>query len=147
MKSWAKQTGFTIVELLIVIVVIAILAAISIVVYSGIQNRSKTNSGSALASSIVKKIEVYRTINGQYPTYPQLVNNYALGSTTTGTGGAEAKLESANLVVNAGLGISSARDGKTVQYNDCETSHPNRSVVYWNYQTNSPVGYRTFETC
>ena len=40
MKPWAKQTGFTIVELLIVIVVIAILAAITIVAYNGIQNRS-----------------------------------------------------------------------------------------------------------
>ena len=35
----AKQ-GFTIVELLIVIVVIAILAAITIVAYTGIQNRA-----------------------------------------------------------------------------------------------------------
>jgi prepilin-type N-terminal cleavage/methylation domain-containing protein len=35
-----KHYGFTIVELLIVIVVIAILAAISIVAYTGIQNRA-----------------------------------------------------------------------------------------------------------
>lgn len=36
----ARRGGFTIVELLIVIVVIGILAAISIVAYNGIQNRS-----------------------------------------------------------------------------------------------------------
>lgn len=43
MKSvWQrKQTGFTIVELLIVIVVIAILAAITIVAYNGIQQQAK----------------------------------------------------------------------------------------------------------
>ncbi|MCA9336117.1 prepilin-type N-terminal cleavage/methylation domain-containing protein, partial [Candidatus Saccharibacteria bacterium] len=43
MKTWAKnkKTGFTIVELLIVIVVIAILAAITIVAYNGIQQRSR----------------------------------------------------------------------------------------------------------
>ena len=34
---WAKQAGFTIVELLIVIVVIAILAAITIVAYNNVQ--------------------------------------------------------------------------------------------------------------
>jgi general secretion pathway protein G len=42
---WAKQkqqSGFTIVELLIVIVVIGILAAITIVAYNGVQNRAKT---------------------------------------------------------------------------------------------------------
>jgi|GEM_PF-2201772 len=42
MKKWAqKQTGFTIVELLIVIVVIAILAAITIVSYNGITSKAK----------------------------------------------------------------------------------------------------------
>lgn len=41
---WArKQTGFTIVELLIVIVVIAILAAISVVAYTGISDKAKTS--------------------------------------------------------------------------------------------------------
>ena len=43
------QTGFTIVELLIVIVVIAILAAISIVAYNGIQERAK---GATIASDV-----------------------------------------------------------------------------------------------
>lgn len=36
-KQKHRQVGFTIVELLIVIVIIAILAAISIVAYNGIQ--------------------------------------------------------------------------------------------------------------
>jgi len=39
-----KQSGFTIVELLIVVVVIAILAAITIVAYNGIQNRAKSSA-------------------------------------------------------------------------------------------------------
>lgn len=42
MKAWArKQKGFTIVELLIVIVVIAILAAITVAAFNGIQDRSR----------------------------------------------------------------------------------------------------------
>ncbi len=58
-KTIKTERGFTIVELLIVIVVIAILAAITIVAYNGIQSRAKASSAEALASSIAKKAEVY----------------------------------------------------------------------------------------
>ena len=53
------KNGFTIVELLIVIVIIAILAAITIVAYNGVQSRGKAASAAALASNIAKKAELY----------------------------------------------------------------------------------------
>ena len=46
MSSMRKNVGFTIVELLIVIVVIGILAAITIVAYNGIQDRAKSSNSS-----------------------------------------------------------------------------------------------------
>ena len=60
-NSMRKDRGFTIVELLIVIVVIAILAAITIVAYNGIQSRAKTSSAQSAASNVVKKAEIYNT--------------------------------------------------------------------------------------
>ncbi len=68
MKTWARQTGFTIVELLIVIVVIAVLAAISIVAYNGIQTRARDNIRYADAKVIMKALELYKADNGTYPT-------------------------------------------------------------------------------
>ena len=62
-----KAHGFTIVELLIVIVVIAILAAISIAAYTNIQQRAKNTAIINAASQSLKMIEAYIAANGDYP--------------------------------------------------------------------------------
>lgn len=63
-----QQTGFTIVELLIVIVIIGILAAITIVAYSGIQQRAKVASLSSNLTSVANQLKIDQTLNGSYPT-------------------------------------------------------------------------------
>ena len=60
--QWArKQTGFTIVELLIVVVVIAILAAITIVSYNGITERSRMSVAQSFAGQIQRGPEAIDT--------------------------------------------------------------------------------------
>lgn len=66
-KGITRDRGFTIVELLIVIVVIAILAAISIVAYNGIQNRTNDSTVQADLRNFAGKIMEYQAINGAYP--------------------------------------------------------------------------------
>lgn len=61
------KSGFTIVELLIVIVVIAILAAITIVAYNGIQARARDNIRYSDVKAIMKSLEFYKIDNGRYP--------------------------------------------------------------------------------
>lgn len=63
-----KQAGFTIVELLIVVVVIAVLAAISIVAYTGIQNRAHDATVQSELRSIGQSLSVYQFDVGSYPT-------------------------------------------------------------------------------
>lgn len=62
------QRGFTIVELLIVIVVIGILAAIVVVAFNGIQNQAKTNAMKSGLSQYSKSIAAYYAKNDRYPT-------------------------------------------------------------------------------
>ena len=64
------KRGFTIVELLIVIVVIAILAAISIVAYNGIQQRAREVQLSSDVNAIKKSMELYKADKGEYPRCP-----------------------------------------------------------------------------
>ena len=60
-------SGFTIVELLIVIVVIGILAAITVVAYNGIQIRARDNIRKSDIAVLVKAIELFRTDYGEAP--------------------------------------------------------------------------------
>lgn len=62
--SRGQRYGFTIVELLIVVVVIAILAAITIVSYNGITTRANNTSTIAQANHLYKLVEAYRIQNG-----------------------------------------------------------------------------------
>ncbi len=62
-----KHRGFTIVELLIVIVVIAVLAAITVVAYNGIQQRARTTGVQSDLSSLSKKLKLYYAANDAYP--------------------------------------------------------------------------------
>lgn len=63
-----KRNGFTIVELLIVIVVIGILASITVVAYNGIQNRAKDVQNKSDAVSLGKIAETRYVADGSYPT-------------------------------------------------------------------------------
>ena len=62
-----RERGFTIVELLIVIVVIGILAAITIVSYNGIQKRARTVTATAAVDQWEKILRAEITENGELP--------------------------------------------------------------------------------
>ncbi len=62
-----KNRGFTIVELLIVIVVIGILASITVVAYRGVQTRSRNVTRTSEASQAAKLLTAYKSTNDSYP--------------------------------------------------------------------------------
>ena len=107
-----REHGFTIVELLIVVVIIAILAAITIVAYNGIQNRAKASAAQSLANSIGKKAEAYNATESKYPTS---ATGFGNGDNSAGNP-AEAKLDNQAQVTG-----TAPTDEKTVMYKQCTT--------------------------
>ena len=82
-----KQRGFTIVELLIVIVVIAILATTTIVAYNGIQVRARDARRTSDIASILKGLETYKVLNNEYPRATSIAGdgNWEYSTDTAGT--------------------------------------------------------------
>lgn len=112
---WAKskQTGFTIVELLIVIVVIAILAAITVVAYNGIQSRARDSERQLDINSVSKKLDEFRIINGYYPRFDDMVDNNLTWIHANLTG-----LPDGSVIAPGGVDANSFNGGMTPELNE-----------------------------
>ncbi len=138
MKDTNKTAGFTIVELLIVIVVIGILAAITIVAYSGITARANTTKAQTNAVQTQKVAETY---NAELSAYPKTTANFGAAPT--------AKLPSGvTLFYTGGTGVnatpSATNGGGTVWYQWCGSTNligtsdaQGGRIQYWDFSTNA----------
>jgi prepilin-type N-terminal cleavage/methylation domain-containing protein len=107
-----KQSGFTIVELLIVIVVIGILATLVIVTFSGVQQKARDTKRETDVKALASQLEVYYANNGSYPALAQLQDNTWVQANLKG-------LDVAGLVAPNGTGtntISGTASTTTYQY-------------------------------
>jgi prepilin-type N-terminal cleavage/methylation domain-containing protein len=132
-KTVQKERGFTIVELLIVIVVIGILAAITIVAYGNITTRANANAAKANASNVAKVAEAYNANESSASTgYPSLAQLTAYG----GTAGNISRIPTGVTVVSTTLSSTHA-NGKTIQYVPKGTT--GGCVGYWDASLGSPA--------
>ncbi len=121
---WAKnkQSGFTIVELLIVIVVIGILAAITIVAYNGIQQRAQTAALQSDLEGAAKQLAMDQVTNSAYPATVAAANNGAGLKASPGT--------SYSYIVNNSI--------TPVYYCLAETNTASSLTYFVNSTTNTP---------
>lgn len=78
-----RRQGFTIVELLIVIVVIGILAAITIVAFNGVQKKAQASAAQSAVSQANKKVLAYAAQNSDnYPSSLAEAGMETVGSST-----------------------------------------------------------------
>lgn len=81
-----KSQGFTIVELIVVIVVLGILTAIVTISYQGIQRNTREATLQGDLRKTAQEIEAYKSQNSRYPRYLGAINNLqgaAPAATTT----------------------------------------------------------------
>ena len=62
-----KPTGFTVVEMIVVVVIIGVLASITLVSYTSIQQKARDNTRTSDIAAVQKALEKYRADNGVYP--------------------------------------------------------------------------------
>lgn len=108
-----RKLGFTIVELLVVIVVIGILAAISVVAYNGIQNRANDTAVKNDLTNMAKKIQLNAADTGEF-----IKGGNASGDST----------------LLPGFTFAPTKSAYTTDYNMnliyCEGSHPSGHKVF-----------------
>ena len=73
-----KQSGFTIVELLIVIVVIGILAGLVITTFNGIQQKARDTERETDIKAIHAQVEAFWAQKGYYPSLVDMNNRTAV---------------------------------------------------------------------
>lgn len=134
----SKNTrGFTIVELLIVIVVIGILATITIVAYNGVQNRARTTKSLSNANAVQNAAEGYNGDKGSYPvTLASLIsstNSIPVPSSITvvSNGGNP-------LAATPVTSLTATNGGTYIQYDIVTSSTTGARIVYWDFSTNKP---------
>lgn len=122
MKS---KSGFTIVELLIVIIVIAILAAIVIVAYNGITQKANDSKRLSDIDTIVKALEVYKMKYGDYPAAQSTPNASSWETSTDGTNATDfiSALRTGGAIANVPIDPGSLTVSGTLNPGSNSTAH------------------------
>ena len=131
-----NQKGFTLIELMIVVAIIAILAAIAISQYQDYVIRSQVSEGSSLADGVKTAVGEYVNNRGTFPTNNSLAGLAAAASIN---GSYVSSIDASGGLITATYESSSpqkanaAIDGKTLLFSPITQA----GSIKWNCKSNS----------
>lgn len=144
-----KNQGFTLVELLIVIVIIAILTVVSLVAYNGLQNQAKTSAAKSAADAVAKKAELYNTAKSKYPHALEDLTNKTVGTPAVSQTGEPYYLDVSTVKSSGATALADGHapaEANTIEYKPCGTNDSGADVKYYNFSTNK-VETRRIGSC
>jgi len=134
-QKFTDKRGFTIVELLIVIVVIAILAAITIVSYNGISSQARESTLKSELSTAAQQLQITKLDTGSYPgslddikisdafsfTYAAEGGTFCLSGTHDSMGGKSLKVTEGGAIEEGACGVALATTMQTFTPTMCSS--------------------------
>ena len=126
------ERGFTIVELLIVIVVIGILAAITIVSFNGVTTKANTSNAASNAEAIQKVAESFNADNNYYPSTNA---DFALAANTVKLPAGVTIATNATVTVVPTLTATTGKTQIVYRYKGTIGSTTGGSVQYYDFGT------------
>ncbi|MFO1406493.1 MAG: pilin [Steroidobacteraceae bacterium] len=139
----SAQKGFTLIELMIVVAIIGILAAIAIPAYQDYLIRSQASEGLTMASAAKAAVSEYYANHG---SWPNANSDAGLGSSTTIQG----KYVSSIGVTQGGITITYGNEANTKIQNETVGLTPGHSAngdVVWKCgKANDPAGWENQQT-
>lgn len=143
-RSHLITNGFTIVELLVVIVIIGILAAITIVSYTGIQQKAVDSSLQSDLANASQQIKMFQVTNGYFPSGVTDCPTPATGNLClkTSSGNIYGAYQVSNIANAQSFRLTA--NNKLTSYHITSSSAP-VAVDYTNVPTNGLIGHYSFD--
>ncbi len=139
-----KQSGFTIVELLIVIVIIGILATLVIVTFSGVQQKARDSERKTDINAVANVLEAFYANKGYYPDTAEINSDPATAGTWRNINAADFKVDMKSFADPKNAATQTLTDGALVAgtYNyfyapsGCSGTAPDRQCTGYVLETN-----------